>query len=128
MSRLACEGGRAVRSEFLTFGRPQIGEEEIAEVVDTLRSGWIGFGPKCLRFEADFARYTEAEHAVSVNSATAALHLALIAAGVGRGDDVITTPLTFAATANVIVHAGARPVSPNSCCRWRSSTSSPGGA
>lgn len=110
MSQLARDGGRPVRSEFLTFGRPQIGEAEIAEVVDTLRSGWIGFGPKCLRFESEFARYTAADHAISVSSATAALHLALIAAGVGRGDEVITTPLTFAATANVIVHAGARPV------------------
>ena len=110
MSRLACEGGRPVRPDFLVFGRPLIGEEEIAEVVDTLRSGWIGFGPKCLRFESEFARYAHARHAVSVNSATAALHLALIVAGVGPGDEVITTPLTFSATANVIVHVGARPV------------------
>jgi dTDP-4-amino-4,6-dideoxygalactose transaminase len=110
MSLLACEGGRPVRSDFLTFGRPQIGEDEIAEVVDTLRSGWIGFGPKCLRFEAEFARYVHAPFAVSVNSATAALHLALIAAGVRAGDEVITSPLTFAATANVICHVGARPV------------------
>jgi dTDP-4-amino-4,6-dideoxygalactose transaminase len=110
MSQLACEGGRPVREAFLVFGRPLIGEEEIAEMVDTLRSGWIGFGPKCLRFEEDFARYVHAEHAVSVNSATAALHLALLAAGVGPGDEVITTPLTFVATANVITHVGAIPV------------------
>ena len=102
MSKLACEGGRPVREDFLVFGRPLIGEEEIAEMVDTLRSGWIGFGPKCLRFEEAFARYVHADHAVSVNSATAALHLALLAAGVGPGDEVITTPLTFVATANVI--------------------------
>lgn len=110
MTQLACEGGRPVRPDFLVFGQPQIGEEEIAEVVDTLRSGWIGFGPKCIRFEEDFAAYTRAEFAVSVNSCTAALHLALIAAGVGPDDQVITTPLTFAATANVITHVGARPV------------------
>jgi dTDP-4-amino-4,6-dideoxygalactose transaminase len=109
-ARLACEGGHPVRPEFLVFGRPHIGEAEIAEVVDTLRSGWIGFGPKCLQFESDFARYTGARFAVSVNSATAALHLALIAAGVRPGDEVITTPLTFAATANVICHVGATPV------------------
>ena len=110
MSRLACEGGRPVRPDFLVFGAPRIGEEEIAEVVDTLRSGWIGFGPKCIRFEEDFAAYTRANHALSTNSATAALHLALLAAGVGEGDEVVTTPLTFCATANVIVHVGARPV------------------
>jgi dTDP-4-amino-4,6-dideoxygalactose transaminase len=110
MSELACEGGRPVRPDFLVFGAPRIGEEEIAEVVDTLRSGWIGYGPKCQRFEEDFAAYTQANHALSLNSATAALHLALIAAGVGHGDEVITTPLTFCATGNVVTHVGARPV------------------
>jgi dTDP-4-amino-4,6-dideoxygalactose transaminase len=110
MSQLACEGGRPVRKDFLVFGRPLIGEEEIVEMVHTLRSGWIGFGPKCLRFEEEFARYAHADFAVSVNSATAALHLALLAAGVGPGDEVITTPLTFVATANVIHHVGATPV------------------
>ncbi|MCC6651483.1 MAG: DegT/DnrJ/EryC1/StrS aminotransferase family protein [Candidatus Eisenbacteria bacterium] len=110
MRTLALEGGRPVRPDFLVFGRPLIGEEEIDEVVDTLRSGWIGYGPKSIRFEEDFAAYTRANHALSMNSATAALHLALIGAGVGRGDEVITTPLTFTATANVIAHVGARPV------------------
>lgn len=110
MPQLACEGGRPVRPDFLVFGRPHIGEEEISEVVDTLRSGWIGFGPKAIRFEEQFAAYTHARAALSVNSATAALHLALLGAGVGEGDEVITTPLTFCATANVIVHVGARPV------------------
>jgi dTDP-4-amino-4,6-dideoxygalactose transaminase len=110
MARLALEGGRPVRSEFLVFGAPRIGEEEIAEVVDTLRSGWIGFGPKCLRFEQEFGEYVRTPHALSVNSATAALHLALIAAGVGEGDEVVTTPLTFCATANVVAHVGATPV------------------
>ncbi len=110
MSTLASEGGRPVRKDFLVFGRPQIGEAEIREVVDTLRSGWIGFGPKSLRFEEEFASYVRAEHVLSVNSATAALHLALLAAGVGAGDEVVTTPLTFCATANVIAHVGAKPV------------------
>ena len=99
-----------MRGEFLVFGSPQIDEDEIDEVVATLRSGWIGMGPRTLQFEHDFARYTGARHAIAVNSCTAALHLALIAAGVGPGDEVITTPLTFAATANVIVHQGATPV------------------
>ncbi|HET8631484.1 MAG TPA: DegT/DnrJ/EryC1/StrS aminotransferase family protein [Thermomicrobiales bacterium] len=99
-----------MREDFLVFGKPQIGEEEIAEVVATLRSGWIGMGPRTLEFERAFAEYVGAKHAIAVNSCTAALHLALIAAGVGPGDEVITTPMTFAATANVIVHTGATPV------------------
>lgn len=99
-----------MRSEFLVFGKPRIEEEDIAEVVATLRSGWIGMGPRTIQFERDFAAYTGAKHAIAVNSCTAALHLGLIAAGVGPGDEVITTPLTFAATANVIEHVGARPV------------------
>ncbi|MGN6813389.1 MAG: DegT/DnrJ/EryC1/StrS family aminotransferase [Thermomicrobiales bacterium] len=101
---------RRVRSEFLVFGKPRIEEDEIAEVVATLRSGWIGMGPRTLQLERDFAAYTGAKHAIAVNSCTAALHLALIAAGVGPGDEVITTPLTFAATANVVTHLGATPV------------------
>ncbi|MGN6360070.1 MAG: DegT/DnrJ/EryC1/StrS family aminotransferase [Thermomicrobiales bacterium] len=99
-----------MRSEFLVFGKPRIEEDEIAEVVATLRSGWIGMGPRTLQLERDFAAYTGAKHAIAVNSCTAALHLALIAAGVGPGDEVITTPLTFAATANVVTHLGATPV------------------
>ncbi len=99
-----------LRKDFLVFGAPLIGDEEIAEVVETLRSGWIGFGPKCLRFEANFARYVGAPHAISLGSCTAGLHLALIASGVGSGDEVITTPLTFPATANVVEHVGATPV------------------
>lgn len=106
----ALAGGPPAREEFLVFGAPLIGKEEIAEVVDTLESGWIGFGPKSLKFEENFARYTHAQHAISVGSCTAGLHLALIAAGIQPGDEVITTPLTFAATANVIEHVGARPV------------------
>lgn len=92
------------------FAIPDVGEEEIAEVAKTLRSGWLTMGPKTREFEAALAKYTGAEHAVAVNSCTAALHLSLLAAGIGPGDEVITTPLTFAATANVIVHCGATPV------------------
>jgi len=99
-----------MRERFLTFGAPLIGEAEIDEVVDSLRSGWLGTGPKTARFERDFAAYKGADQAVAVNSCTAALHLSLLAAGLGPGDEVITTPLTFCATANAILHAGATPV------------------
>jgi dTDP-4-amino-4,6-dideoxygalactose transaminase len=94
----------------IVFGAPFIGEEEIAEVVDTLRSGWLGTGPKANQFEMQFARHVGTRFALGTNSGTAALHLALEALGVGPGDEVITTPLTFAATANVIEHCGATPV------------------
>jgi dTDP-4-amino-4,6-dideoxygalactose transaminase len=92
------------------FARPDLGEEEIAEVVDTLRSGWLTTGPKTARFEEAFARSLGVAHALGTSSCTGALHLALAALGVGPGDEVITSTLTFAATANVIVHVGARPV------------------
>jgi len=97
-------------AEPIVFGAPMIGEEEIDEVVDTLRSGWIGTGPKTKRFEREFADFVGAEYAVATNSCTAALHLALVGLGVGPGDEVVTTPLTFVATANVIEHCGATPV------------------
>jgi dTDP-4-amino-4,6-dideoxygalactose transaminase len=100
----------AGRSDFLPFSPPLIGEEEIAEVVDTLRSNWITTGPKTKRFEEDFAAYVGAPGALAVNSCTAALHTALVTLGVGPGDEVITTPMTFAASVNVIEHVGARPV------------------
>ena len=99
-----------MRTAFLPYCRPSIGEEEIAEVVDSLRSGWVTRGPKVQRFEEDFARYTGAEHAIAVNSCTAALHIALAALGIGPGDEVIVPTLTFCSTANVIVHLGAKPV------------------
>jgi dTDP-4-amino-4,6-dideoxygalactose transaminase len=105
-------GGKPIREpdRYLVFGRPAIGEAEIAEVVDTLRSGWIGTGPKVARFEREFAEYVGAEHAVALASCTAALHLAIQASGIGPGDEVITTPMTFCATLNAILHAGAVPV------------------
>jgi len=99
-----------VRKQFLVFGSPALEEAEIQEVVETLRSGWIGTGPKVGRFEQAFRDYIGARHALALNSCTAALHLSMIAAGVGPGDEVITTPHTFAATANSIVHTGATPV------------------
>jgi dTDP-4-amino-4,6-dideoxygalactose transaminase len=100
----------AARSSYLPFAPPLIGEEEIAEVVDTLRSGWITTGPKTKRFETEFAAYLGAPAALALNSCTAALHCALVALRVGPGDEVITTPLTFAASVNVVEHVGARPV------------------
>ena len=98
------------KENFLVFGAPAIEEAEIAEVVASMRSGWLGTGPKVARFEEDFRRYTGAAYAVAVNSCTAALHLSMIASGVGPGDEVITTPLTFCASVNAIIHAGATPV------------------
>ncbi|MDD3926550.1 MAG: DegT/DnrJ/EryC1/StrS aminotransferase family protein [bacterium] len=98
-------------SDFIPFALPDIGEEEIAEVVDSLKSGWITTGPKARRLEEDFAAFLGGGiEAVAVNSATAGLHLALEAAGIGPGDEVITTPYTFTATAEVIRYLGARPV------------------
>jgi dTDP-4-amino-4,6-dideoxygalactose transaminase len=102
-------GGTMTRESFLPFGAPVIGEEEIAEVVATLRSGWIGTGPKCWRFESQIAEYVNAQHAITASSCTAALHLALIAAGIKAGDEVIVPAMTFAATANVVEHVGATP-------------------
>ena len=95
---------------FLVFGAPAIGDDEIDEVVASLRSGWLGTGPKVARFEADFRTYKGAAHAVAVSSCTAALHLSMLALRLQPGDEVVTTPMTFAATVNAIIHAGAKPV------------------
>jgi len=94
----------------LPFSPPLIGEEEISEVVDTLRSDWITTGPKTKRFEKEFAAYLDAPGALALNSCTAGLHTALATLGIGPGDEVITTPMTFAASVNVIEHVGARPI------------------
>lgn len=99
-----------MRESFLPFAPPMIGEEEINEVVETLKSGWLTTGPRTRKFAEQFAEYTHAPGALTVSSCTAALHLSLMALEVGPGDEVITTPLTFAASVNVIEHAGARPV------------------
>jgi dTDP-4-amino-4,6-dideoxygalactose transaminase len=98
------------RKDYLIFGSPLIEEPEIEEVVQTLRSGWLGTGPKVEKFEDIFKEYTGAKFAMALNSCTAGLHLAMLASGVGPGDEVITTPLTFASTANAVIHTGARPV------------------
>ena len=98
------------RTEFLVFGQPQIEQAEIDEVVDSLRKAWLGTGPKVARFENDFAAYKGVPTAAAVNSCTAALHLSMVAAGLQPGDEVITSALTFCATVNAIIHAGATPV------------------
>jgi dTDP-4-amino-4,6-dideoxygalactose transaminase len=100
----------ARRETMLGFQPPAIGDEEIAAVAATLRSGWLTTGPRAAELERRMAEYLEADHVLALASGTAALHLALVALGVGPGDEVITTPITWPATANVIVHAGATPV------------------
>ena len=99
-----------MRDTFLPFAKPSLGEEEIAELVDSLRSGWITTGPKTEKFAEDFRRYVGGRFASPLSSATAGLHLAVLAHGIGPGDEVITTPMTFAATLNVVELAGATPV------------------
>lgn len=96
--------------KFIPYCLPDITDAEIKKVVDTLESGWLAKGPKTIEFEEKFAEYVGAKYAVAMNSCTAALHIALIAAGVGPGDEVITTSMTFAASVNTILHVGATPV------------------
>jgi len=98
------------RGTFLSFAPPAITEEEIEAVSETLRSGWLTTGPRTAELEARMRDYLEAKHVLAVSSCTAALHLSLVALGVGPGDEVITTSITWPATANVIVHCGATPV------------------
>jgi dTDP-4-amino-4,6-dideoxygalactose transaminase len=95
---------------FIPFHLPSIGDEEVHEVEATLRSGWLTTGPRTARFERDFGAYVQAPHAVAVNSCTAGLHLALAALNIGKGDEVITTPLTFCSTVHTILQVGAKPV------------------
>jgi dTDP-4-amino-4,6-dideoxygalactose transaminase len=99
-----------IRDSYLVFGSPQLLEDEIEEVEATLRSAWIGTGPRVARFEEDFRTYVGAEHAVAVSSCTAALHLSMVALDLAPGDEVIVPAMTFAATANAVIHAGATPV------------------
>lgn len=101
-----------MQKPFLVFGAPQIEQAEIDEVVDSLASGWLGTGPKVARFEHDFSVYkgVHENQVAAVNSCTAALHVSMIASGIGPGDEVITTPMTFCATVNAIIHTGATPV------------------
>lgn len=99
-----------MRKDFLIFGSPNIEQEDIDEVVDSLKSGWISTGPKVAKFESLFKSYIGSKHALALNSCTAGLHLSMIVAGLKPGDEVITTPMTFGATANAIIHIGAKPV------------------
>ena len=99
-----------MRNSFLVFGAPNLEEAEIEGVVSVMKSGWLGTGPKVAQFEQDFAAYKGVDQASALNSCTAAIHVSLIAAGIGPGDEVITTPMTFCSTVNVIIHAGATPV------------------
>ncbi len=99
-----------MNEHFIPFHRPSIGEEEIAEVTETLRSGWLTTGPRAARFEREFSEHFGAPYSIAVNSASAALHLALAALEIGPGDEVITTPITFCATVQAILHVGATPV------------------
>ena len=96
-----------MHKEFLPFHLPDIGEAEIKSVVETLRSGWLTTGPKVKQFESDFARYIGCQHAVAINSGTAALHLALEAVGIKQGDEVLIPTMTFAATAEVVLYLQA---------------------
>ena len=117
--RLAIEGGIPVRPKenFLVFGAPLIEEEEIRDVVDCLRRRWIGTGPKVAQFEKGFGAYKNRDFAIALNSCTAALHLSMLVSGVGPGDEVITTPMTFCATINAIIHSGATPVLADCDCQ-----------
>lgn len=106
----AIEGGKKARDDFLVFGTPLIEEEAISSVVDSLRSGWVGTGPKVKEFEHRMGAHLGIKHAIAVNSCTAALHLSLLAIGVGPGDEVIVPTYTFCATANSVLFTGAKPV------------------
>jgi UDP-4-amino-4,6-dideoxy-N-acetyl-beta-L-altrosamine transaminase len=107
---LALQGGTPVRAEFLPYGRQSIDEQDIAAVVEALRSEWLTTGPKVAEFEEAFAAWVGARYAVSFSSGTAALHGAAFATGLETGDEAITSPLTFAATANCVLYQGGRPV------------------
>lgn len=110
MAKPAIVGGRPVRKQFLPPFRHMIGREEIDEVVETLKSDWLTTGPRTHKFEEMFKEYIGCEHALAVSSCTAAMHLALVADNIGKGDEVLTSPFTFAATANVIIHQNAKPI------------------
>ena len=106
----ACEGGTPVRSQFLPFARPAIGQDEIDRVTEVLKSGWLTVGPRTRELERVVADYVGVKHAAALSSCTAGLHLSLSALGVGQGDEVVLPTLDFAAGANVVIHLGATPV------------------
>jgi len=99
-----------IREKFLNFASPLIEQSDIDEVVECLKSGWLTTGPRVNKFENDFRNYIGSKYAVALNSCTGALHLAMLVSGISEGDEVITTPMTFVATANSILYAGAKPV------------------
>jgi dTDP-4-amino-4,6-dideoxygalactose transaminase len=99
-----------MRKTFLVFGQPLIEQDEMDEVLDSMKNAWLGTGPKVHYFEKEFARYKNIDHVAAVGSCTAALHLSCLSLGIKPGDEIITTPMTFCATVNAIIHAGARPV------------------
>ncbi|NOY68068.1 MAG: aminotransferase class I/II-fold pyridoxal phosphate-dependent enzyme [Deltaproteobacteria bacterium] len=99
-----------MRDKLLVFGQPLIEQAEIDEVIDSIKKAWLGTGPKVHQFEADFARYKDIPYSAAVNSCTAAMHLSCIALGLKKGDEIITTAMTFCATVNAIIHTGATPV------------------
>ncbi len=106
----AIEGGTPIRDTYLVFGKPDIQQPEIDEAVNTLRSGWIGSGPRTREFEQRFCAYQQVGHGIAVASCTAALHMGLIATGLERDQSVLVPAMTFAATSNAVIHAGGRPV------------------
>src|SRR5271156_2468506 len=112
---LAINGGSPVRASFLPYGRQSVDEADIQSVVEVLRSDWLTTGPKVAEFEEAFADRVGAKYAVSFSSGTAALHGAAFAAGLKPGDEAITTPMTFAATANCVLYQGATPVFADVC-------------
>ena len=110
MDKLAIDGGKAVRDKKLFYGHQWIDEEDIAAVCDVLKGDYLTCGPMVKKMEEELMHYTGATYAVAVSNGTAALHCACIAAGIGVGDEVITTPITFAASANCIRYCGGTPV------------------
>src|ERR1700733_3164420 len=112
---LAIDGGTPVRKTLLPYGHQSIGEDDIQAVVNVLRSDWLTTGPKVAEFEEAFAAKVGARHAVSLRSGTAAFHGCAFAAGLKAGDEAITTPMTFAATANCVLYQGAEPVFADVC-------------